>query len=675
MTAAAPTFGEYLETNPFSADEAAKGAALRLACILRNSEGSFYEGPVSYDWILLSCVRGEGTGSTAPAAPKIMAFHGEGRLPSRVSTPKPVLLGRHRFVDASGSTWTADEYSVRIPCDCGRFVAKAGRATLKVGRSMRDVLLGDYYGRISNASIEGGYKEWLDAQVAAYAAEKPPVTGPLMSIVVPAYKTPERYLREMVESVLAQTYANWELVVVNASLEDVRLAEVLAEYAARDQRIRVVEQAQNLGIIGNTAAGIAASTGEYVCFLDHDDFVEPAALASYVKKIAELDGKVDLLYCDEDDVDEEGRHFSATLKPPYSPDLLLSNNYVCHWLCVSRRALDAIERSPEEVNGAQDFDMTLRVADFGGVLAHVPRVLYHWRAHSGSTAGDPGSKPYAQLAGELAIRAHLERLGDRADVSDGEAAFTYVTLLKPSREVPVLALVCAGEPHASTVAAAESWCARHGADLVRRTGVDELLTGDELPEGSVALLVSKGRVVGEDALETLLPFAQRPIGFAASPRTVRADGLHEWAGTIVLPNGRLAPAMRLLPRDDGGYLGRTHRPYDFSVLDPRCCLFDVAKARELVAASGDAMPAYRTLEYQFADLCARAYESGRFNVFMPYAIAEVDGPAPVLLDEPDADAQADAEAFLAAHPQFRAGDPSHNPNFDPWQLYCRLNRN
>ena len=248
--------------------------------------------------------------------------------------------------------------------------------------------------------------------------------APLISIVTPVFKTPEPFLREYLDSVLSQTYPHFELVLVNASGPCEPVDRVLA--GCDDPRVRVVA-IENAGIAANTNVGIAEARGAYVGFSDHDDLLEPDALFRYVEELR-AHPACDLLFCDEDlwgEVDGRPRYYGVRFKPGWDPDLLYTHNYVCHLLMVSRRALELTQRSGDEVNAAQDYDLTLRVAEVAREIRHVPRVLYHWREHPGSTAVNRDSKPYALEAGRLAVQAHLARIGVRAQVAEGAFPFSY----------------------------------------------------------------------------------------------------------------------------------------------------------------------------------------------------------------------------------------------------------
>ena len=234
---------------------------------------------------------------------------------------------------------------------------------------------------------------------------------PKISIAVPAYQTPEKFLRQMMDSLLAQTYENWELCIANASPKDASMEYILMEYAQRDSRIRWKKLDENKGIAVNTNEALAMSQGEYIGLLDHDDLLAPNALYE-VAKVLEKEPETEVLYTDEDKVrGEDLEHFQPHLKPDFSPDLLRSNNYICHFFVVKRSILEKTGGFRREYDGAQDYDFIFRCTEQAGKIRHIPEVLYHWRTHEASTADNPESKLYAFEAGKRAIEANLKRSG------------------------------------------------------------------------------------------------------------------------------------------------------------------------------------------------------------------------------------------------------------------------
>lgn len=250
------------------------------------------------------------------------------------------------------------------------------------------------------------------------------------SIVVPAYRTKEEYLLEMAGSLLNQTYPRWELVLADAT-EDDSVERAMA--AAKDARIRYVRLDKNEGIAQNTNKALAFATGEYVGLLDHDDVLTEDALyemAAAIEQGRREGREPEMLYSDEDKCDQEGKlFFEPNLKEDFNLDLLLSNNYICHFLVMKRELMRSLGFRPE-YDGAQDFDLTLRAAgkvlEREGAIRHVPKVLYHWRSHPSSTAENPRSKIYAYEAGRRAIQDFADAKGWRAKAVDTAHVGFYV---------------------------------------------------------------------------------------------------------------------------------------------------------------------------------------------------------------------------------------------------------
>lgn len=246
----------------------------------------------------------------------------------------------------------------------------------------------------------------------------------LFSVVVPAYRTPEGYLREMLDSVIGQTYPGWELIVADASGDD-SVKSILETYG--DSRIKYHPLEANKGIAENTNEGIALAAGDYVGLLDHDDVLTENALfemAAAVEEGRSRGVELQLLYSDEDKCDGGlTKFYEPNRKEEFNLDLLLSNNYICHFMVMKRELIQELKLRGE-YDGAQDYDLVLRAA--AGLqgqeekIAHVPLVLYHWRCHSSSTAENPQSKRYAYDAGRRAVQDFADSRGWRAIARDTE---------------------------------------------------------------------------------------------------------------------------------------------------------------------------------------------------------------------------------------------------------------
>lgn len=280
------------------------------------------------------------------------------------------------------------------------------------------------------------YERWLERHKITEAireVQKETVFDkqPCFSIVVPLYKTQEKYLKELVESIKGQTYSNWELCLSDGSGGDSPLKEILKELEHSDSRIKVISSKEPLKIAENTNAAIEIATGDYIVFADHDDILSIDALYECAKCINE-NSKVDMIYSDEDKVSMDGQtYFEPHFKPDLNMDLLCSVNYFCHLVVVKRQLLEQAGKLNGEYNGAQDYDFVLRCVENTDAVYHIPKILYHWRAHMDSTAENPESKRYAFEAGRRAIQKHYERIGLK-DAYVEETAYpgTYRTRYK-----------------------------------------------------------------------------------------------------------------------------------------------------------------------------------------------------------------------------------------------------
>jgi O-antigen biosynthesis protein len=233
---------------------------------------------------------------------------------------------------------------------------------------------------------------------------------------MPVFNTDDKWLREAIESVLAQLYPNWELCIADDASPRPHVRRTLQEYAARDSRIKVVYRPNNGHISAATNSALALASGEFVSLMDHDDVIPQQALYELVNKLNQ-DPAVDMIYSDEDKIDTKGRRFDPAFKPDWSPDYLESCMYTAHLALYRKAIADEIGGFRPGYDGAQDYDFVLRFTEKTDRIAHVSRVLYHWRAIPGSTATSMYDKSYVIAAGVRALRDRLERTGRSGSVS------------------------------------------------------------------------------------------------------------------------------------------------------------------------------------------------------------------------------------------------------------------
>ena len=270
--------------------------------------------------------------------------------------------------------------------------------------------------------------------------------APLFSIVVPLYRTPKGYLKELIESIEAQTYVKWELCLADGS-PDNKLEMLVKSY--QDERIKYRYIGENLGISGNTNKAVEMATGDFIVLCDHDDLITPDALFEFTKEIV-ADKEVDSIYSDEDKIDEKSYDvFDPSFKPDFNIDMLRSQNYICHLYGVRRELVEKYGMFNSEYDGAQDYDFILRMSEHSRKIAHVAKILYHWRTHQGSTALNPESKMYAYDAGARAIGAHYARVLPEIQIERIENGYTlgmYHTVFK-FNEYPLISVIIPNKDH------------------------------------------------------------------------------------------------------------------------------------------------------------------------------------------------------------------------------------
>ncbi|EMI51454.1 hypothetical protein C405_00962 [Stenotrophomonas maltophilia AU12-09] len=344
------------------------------------------------------------------------------------------------------------------------------------------------------------YTEWLRQQAPATV----PADAGLISIVMPVCNTPEVFLREAVASVEAQTYSNWELCIHDDASDQPHVARVLEELARRLPNLRVSRSSERQGIAATTNSAVALAKGRWITFLDHDDLLEPDALAAVVA--CHVATSASVVYTDHDVLGEDGRLRHPYFKPDWNLDLFLSQMYLGHLVSFDTALVHQLGGLRSDCDGSQDYDLVLRCAAAGATIAHVPKVLYHWRAHAGSTAANAGSKPYAHHAGRRALLQHVQAIHPGAQVDDGEQLFCYDVRYPYADKGPLASIVIP---------------TRDGLDLLR-TCVESLYAKTNYRAFEI-IVVDNGSTQDE-TLQWLEAMSRRD-----SFRVIRADVPFNWS--------------------------------------------------------------------------------------------------------------------------------------------------
>lgn len=471
----------------------------------------------------------------------------------------------------------------------------------------------------------------------------------VFSIAVPVFRTPAKFLCEMIESVRSQSFPFWELCLANADPEDREVAEILERYCREDRRIRVKNLKENKGISENTNAALAMAQGDFVGLLDHDDLLAPDALYEMAARL-EQDGKIDVFYTDEDKVTTDlGEHFQPHLKPDFNLDLLRSNNYICHFFVVRREIAEKIGGFRPEFNGAQDYDFIFRCTEQAGKIVHIPRILYHWRVHSASTADNPASKMYAYEAGKRAIEGNLERTGIRGVVSL-RPDYGFYDVHYPVQGEPLVSILIPNKDQKETlmhcirsVLETSTWKNLEILIIENNSEQEEtfacyrelekdprirILTypgttfnysainnfGVQQAKGDYLLFLNNDiEVITPDWIEQMLGNCQRPEVGIVGAKLYYPDNTIQHAGIIIGIGGIAGHAFLGLARAKSGYLHKASLQMDYSAVTAACMMM---KAEAFRKTGG--FEEKLTVAFNDVDLCLRTVEQGWLVVYDPH---------------------------------------------------------
>lgn len=470
----------------------------------------------------------------------------------------------------------------------------------------------------------------------------------VISVLVPAYRTPEVFLKQMMESVLLQTYPYLELCIADGSGTDDSVEKVVKEYQKKDPRVRYRRLEKNEGIAGNTNAAIEMASGEYLALFDHDDLLSPNALFEVASAIEKE--KADVIYTDEDKVTSDLKeHFQPHFKPDFNPDLLCANNYICHLFVVKRSLALKLGGQDPAYDGAQDYDFIFRCTENAEKIVHVAKILYHWRVHQASTADNPSSKLYAFDAGKRAIEAHLARIGAKAEVSHTKDLGFYrvkyqvqgnpmVSIVIPNKDEKETLKKCLEsiwkktsysnyeiilvENNSTTQEIRDYYKELDGKERVRVVYWEKEFNysainnfGISYAKGEYILCLNNDiTVISPDWLEELLANCQRPEVGIVGARLYYPDNTIQHAG-IVLGMGGCAGSLFVgLARSRGGYLHKAALQQDLSAVTAAC--FMVKKeVFEKVGGFEEKL----AVAFNDVDFCLKVRHAGYLVVYDPYA--------------------------------------------------------
>jgi len=542
------------------------------------------------------------------------------------------------------------------PRSIGELATAAGTVRDRAGRVGWIAALREAWRGPAAASTGPDYATWLarTADPADADAERAAQAGwpsrPLVSIITPVFNTRPDWLRACYDSLAAQTYPHWEWCVCDDASTDPGTVAELAALGA-DRRVRATRLAVNGGISRASNAALALATGDIVVLLDHDDALTPSALHHIVAAFV-ADPDLELLYSDEDKLEIDGSRTDPYFKPDWSPELFLSTMYTCH---VSAARRDLVLRAGgfhEGFEGAQDYDLWLRMTELTTRVHHLRGVLYHWRKVPGSTAAAQSAKPWATDAGQRALSEAIRRRGWQATVEPGATAGRYrvrhrVPDDRTSVLIPTYGAGRAPARHASRVAAMvesliattggrtlelifatddgslpEQVRAAAGALEVTVVGVPGAFNFSQRINAAAARATGRFLLLANDDLEAvdagwldaLLEYAQLPDIGAVGARLEFPDGRLQHGGLLLGVRGVAAHAFHEAPAGATGHFGSLISPRNVSAVTAAC----LATRREVFATAGgfdEALP----VDFNDVDYCLRVRRAGYRIVYTPYA--------------------------------------------------------
>lgn len=470
------------------------------------------------------------------------------------------------------------------------------------------------------------------------------------SILVPLYNTPEQYLKEMIESVLYQTYENWELCLADASDEAHEYVGVVCrEYAERCPKIRYQKLKENKGISDNTNAAIEMASGDYISLLDHDDLLQRGAL--YHNMIAITEQQADFIYTDELTFSKSPFKSLVThYKPDFAIDNLRANNYICHFTSFKRSLLDEAGWFSNECDGSQDYDIILRLTEKAKRIVHIPKVLYFWRSHPGSVASDISVKPYCLESAKRALNHHLKRVGLKGEAIDAPNVVSIYRIRYQLQEKPFVSIVIPNKNHLkelktcidsilqkTTYSNYEILIVENGSteqdifdyyQQLQQKDFIRILTWKqafnyaainnfavEQAAGSYLLFLNNDvEIISENWIEEMLMFAQRSDVGAVGAKLYFPNDTIQHAG-IVLGLGGVAGHFHYgMPREYVGYMGRLCYSQNYSAVTAACMMVSAEKFHSV-----NGFDEHFEVSFNDVDFCLKLRERGFVNVFTPYA--------------------------------------------------------
>lgn len=518
---------------------------------------------------------------------------------------------------------------------------------------------------------------------------------PKISIIMPVYNVGQIWLEKAIVSVLNQLYENWELCIADDGSTEDHIKKILDEHAKHDKRIRVKYLPENKGIANASNEALSFATGEFIGLLDNDDEISLDALYEVVKEL-NAHREVDFIYSDEDKITEKGVRHNPFFKPDWSPDMLRSYNYICHFAVIRKKIVEDLQGFREEYEGSQDYDLFLRVVEQTQNVVHIPKVLYHWRAIEGSVAKFSDAKMYAYDSAKRALTDHIHRLELDGTVENGKFLGSYriqyritndpkISIIIPSKDKVSMLKRCVDSIlHRTSYNNYFVFIVDNGSvenetlkyyDSIRLNQKMTVLNYhkpfnfsainnfavEKICSECIIFLNNDTEVISPDWIETMLEFSQRKDVGAVGAQLYYPNDTVQHGGIILGIGGVAGHQHKTSKRNSMGYFGRLKVIQNMSAVTAACLMTKKTIFKEIGGFD-------ETYAYAFndVDLCLKMREREYLIVYTPYAeLYHYESVSRGYDDTPEKHARLkrEAEYFQQKWMHVLAkGDPYYNPN-------------
>ena len=520
---------------------------------------------------------------------------------------------------------------------------------------------------------------------------------PLISIIMPVYNTPEKFLKEAIDSVLNQVYPYWELCIADDTSTKPYIKEILQAYITKDKRIKAVFRTENGHISQASNSAIELSNGEYIALLDHDDLLTPHALYE-VAKLLNQHPDADMIYSDEDKINKEEKLQDPYFKPDWCPDSFLSRMYTCHLGVYRRELINEIGGFRKGYEGSQDYDLVLRFTEKTDKIFHIPNVLYHWRIHSSSTAQDISTKNYATIAGQKAIQDALERRGEKGKLIPIQGGYNnvryeiknydLVSIIIPTKNLGNVLNDCLqsvfekntypnyevlvidnGSTEEKTKKIIEAWKIKEphrfrcelldipfNFSKINNYGVKQT-------KGKYLLFLNNDtEVINSDWLNAMVEQAQRPSIGAVGALLLYPDDTIQHAGVIAGIGGVANHSHKNYPSNAHGYFNQIKTINNYSAVTGACLMCRREVFEEVGGFEEDLAVAFNDI-----DLCFKIINKGYRNVYLPHVkLYHYESKSRGYEDTPEKKARFynEVKYMQSKWHSLIKHDPCYNPNFN-----------